>query len=431
MPVSVVFPKFNIEKTSGEISNWLVSEGDKVSPGDVLFEVEDDKAAVEVDSTETGFIGELAETGEEIDVGSVVATIFESKEELDAAKTAPVADVKKSALAESSEPSPQPLQVAALRSANVNPTPLARKIARENGLVLDGLNGTGPNGRIQKRDVIEALARISDQPSPVQLQQALHAQTSGTVLNAVWYQKGEGLPVAFLHGFGSDYTSWGPLLSGARYDWPAVALDLPCHGDSGTQMPADLDDIAADVEATLMAHGVTESLLAAHSFGGAVAARIASRGILRVRGLCLFAPAGLSPEINASFISGMPRARSKESLRPWLLQLVEDGSLISDIFLDRAMATRATDKKFDALQRFGHGFFADGAQRFNTLADLAAYLGPVRVIFGRQDRILPVEATRKLPGNVALHLWDNCGHMPQFEHRREALRILEEVRRSV
>ena len=144
MPVSVVFPKFNIEKTSGEISNWLVSEGDKVSPGDVLFEVEDDKAAVEVDSTETGFIGELAETGEEIDVGSVVATIFESKEELDAAKTAPVADVKKSALAESSEPSPQPLQVAALRSTNVNPTPLARKIARENGIVLDGLNRHRP-----------------------------------------------------------------------------------------------------------------------------------------------------------------------------------------------------------------------------------------------------------------------------------------------
>lgn len=126
----------------------------------------------------------------------------------------------------------------------------------------------------------------------------------------------------------------------------------------------------------------------------------------------------------------MMRARSREALQPWLAQLVYDTRLISEIFLERSVAARASDTAFEALQRFGQQFFPDGTQRFDVSDDLAGYLGPVRVIFGRQDRILPVSATRNLPGNVALHLWDRCGHMPHFEHRRDSLRILEEVRRS-
>lgn len=435
MPVSVVFPKVNLEKTSGEISSWSVSEGDKVSHGDTLFEVEDDKATVEIDSAESGYIGGLASVGEDIDVGAVVATIYETQEALEAAKTALTADKPAAAptpaapvTGDASAPmamAPRPARTE--RTGSVNPTPLARRIARNNGLTIEGIKGTGPRGRVQKRDVIAELERIAQAPAqPL----TVAPPTAVTRLNAVWYQKGEGLPVAFLHGFGADYMSWSGMLSGARYDWPAIAIDLPCHGQSGSYLPADLDSIAADVEATLQAEGVTELVLSAHSLGGAVAARMASRGILRIRALCLFAPAGLSAEINPGFIDGMLRARSIEGLRPWLLQLVEDGSLINDVFCERAMAARASDEKFDTLQRLGHQFFPDATQRFNVMDDLAGYLGPVRVIYGRQDRILPIEATRNLPGNVALHLWDRCGHMPHFEHRRDALRVLEEVRRS-
>lgn len=191
----------------------------------------------------------------------------------------------------------------------MNPTPLARRIARDNGLILDGVKGTGPRGRVQKRDVMAELARTAQAPA-----QPLTAAppTTAARLNAVWYQKGEGLPVAFLHGFGADYTSSGRMLSGARYEWPAMAIDLPCHGQSGTHLPADLDGIAADVEATLQAEGVTDFVLSAHSIGDAVAARMASRGILRIRALCLFAPAGLSSEINPGFIEGMLRAQLRK-----------------------------------------------------------------------------------------------------------------------
>ena len=444
MPTSVVFPKANLELTTGEISRWSVSKGDKVSAGDILFEVEDDKAVVEVDSPADGFIGVLFETGEVVDVGAVVATIYETKEEMDAETAAPASaatpwttpakEVLAPAAVEAGRPSTAPVNA----SGRVNSTPLARRIARDNGITVDGLRGSGPNCRVQKRDVLEALSGASTAPtqsvaptasaklpSPITL-----TSTNASRLNAVWYQKGEGTPVAFLHGFGADYSSWGGLLSGARYDFPAIALDLPCHGASIGDLPADLDAIAASVEATLQAEGVTELTVAAHSFGGAVAARLASRGVLRVRALCLFAPVGLSPEINSAFVSAMMRTRTAEGLRPWLTQLVDDPSLIGEVFVDRTIAARASDESFAALQSFGNHFFPDGTQRFNVVDDLASYLGPLRVIYGRQDRILPVEAARNLPGNAALHLWDRCGHMPHFEHRRDALRILEEVRRS-
>jgi len=445
MPTSVVFPKANLERTSGEISSWMVSAGDKVSAGDALFEVEDDKAVVEVDSPADGFIGELAATGEEIDVGDVVATIYDSKEEMDAARAAPNSDIAPAARPQ--QPAAQDVPTAAdapspvaaqVPSGRAKSTPLARRIAKDNGISIEGLTGTGPKGRVQKKDVLAALAgaptpatSATTTPVPPAPPVAMAGAQAPSVLNAVWYQKGDGLPVAFIHGFSADYTSWGGLLSGARYDWPAIALDLPCHGASGTSLPRDLDGIAAAVEATLQAEGVTDLALAAHSFGAAVAARVASRGVLRIRGLCLFAPAGISPEANPGFVSAMQRARSAESLLPWLTQLVHDPGLISDIFVERTVAARASEEAFAALQGFGQTFFPDGTQRFNVIDDLSNFLGPVRVIHGRQDRILPVDATRNLPGNVAMHLWDNCGHMPHFEHRRDALRILEELLRSV
>lgn len=445
MPTSVVFPKASLEKTSGEIAAWSVSAGDKVSAGEVLFEVEDDKATVEVDSPADGFIGRLAEIGEEIDVGEVVATIYDTREEMEAEAAAPggSAEAPVAPAAEvSAAVAPAPVQPSAAPSGKVKSTPLARRIARDNGVDVATLTGSGPNGRVQKRDVLQAMDQAPAAPAPALVAPASVApppvapapvdspSDSSAPLNAVWYQKGEGAPVVFLHGFGADVTSWGGLLSGARYDFPAIALDLPCHGGSSPDLPADLDAIAARVEATLQAEGITEASIAAHSFGAAVAARLATRGVLRIRSLCLFAPAGLSPEINPGFVSAMMRARSREALQPWLVQLVDDARLISEIFLERSVAARASDTAFEALQRFGQQFFPDGTQRFDVTADLAGYLGPVRVIYGRQDRILPVSATRNLPGNVALHLWDRCGHMPHFEHRRDALRILEEVRRS-
>lgn len=130
MPVSVVFPKFNLERTSGEIASWSVSDGDYVSEGDELFVVEDDKAAVEVESTATGFISGLAEVETEIDVGTVVAQIYDTKEEIPTASELSVASQTNQSDQGKAAASVQPDAVQRV-SGTVNPTPLARSIARK------------------------------------------------------------------------------------------------------------------------------------------------------------------------------------------------------------------------------------------------------------------------------------------------------------
>ncbi len=94
------------------------------------------------------------------------------------------------------------------------------------------------------------------------------------------------------------------------------------------------------------------------------------------------------------------------------------------------MQQRQDNDLSDAMMAFSEHFFADGTQTVSILDDLASLEIPVRVIYGRQDRILPFRYTRNLPDNVALYAFDACGHMPHLEKRGLSLRILAEVSAS-
>ena len=418
MPVPVIYPKVSLEETSGRISRWLVADGATVTTGQVLFEIENDKAAVEVEAPADGILSGPAAEGEMVEVGSEVARIL-----LPGEVAAPVA-----------APAPRPAAVAqpvvAVAAGPVmvpvrrapNPTPLARRIARESGLALDGLRGTGPHGRVQKKDVLARLNALAAHPETP-------PAAEGT-LNAVWLRRGEGLPVVLLHGYSADLNNWRGLFAGARVDWPVLALDLPAHGGSPRDLPADLDALAEQVEATLAQLGVTAFVLGGHSFGAAAAARIAARRRADVRGLFLFAPAGLGPQINQPFTEGILRASRAASLRPWLEYLVHDPRVISDAFVKAVVSARADEGFTQAMAAFAARFFPDGTQSFAIGADLAALRIPARVAFGRQDRILPFDSTRGLPGNIGLHALNDCGHMPHLEQPELALRLLAELVRS-
>lgn len=438
MPVPVIYPKFSLEETEGRISRWLVAEGEAVTAGQVLFEIENDKAAVEVEAPATGVMGSLMPEGSTVAVGSEVARILLPGE-------TPATTAKDAAVVAGTGPSPAiappttqptpavgPGVAASARgepgSRAPNPTPLARRIAQDRGIPLDGLSGTGPGGRVQKKDVLARLAdMVADAPGPT----GKGAGVTPPLLNAVWLRRGDGHPVVLLHGFSGDLNNWRGLIAGARVAWPVLALDLPAHGASPTDLPTDIDALAEQVESTLLHLGVTDLVLAGHSIGGAIATRMAARGRLDVRGLCLFAPAGLGPQINHAFVDGILRARQADSLRPWLQLLVQDPGVISDAFVRAVVAARTKPALTTAMSDFATRFFPDGTQTVGIRDDLAGLRQPVRVIFGRQDRILPFEATRGLPGHVALHALDDCGHMPHLEHADLSLRLLQELVRSV
>lgn len=418
MPIPVLYPKVSLEMQTGKIARWLVEDGAAVTAGQVIFEIDNDKAAVEVEAPAEGTLRHLAEEGAEVEVGAEVARIA-SPGEAELAAPSPITLPAVAAAKEAIVAAPAPG-----RSRLPNPTPLARRIAREKGVDLSGLAGTGPRGRIQKADVLGQLAAIAAQPrvsAPV---------SPGLALNSVWLRRGDGIPVVLLHGFGADLNNWRCLLAGARAGFPLLALDLPAHGASPRAVPADIDALCAQVEATLADQVRGPVVLAGHSFGGAVAARLAARGAADCRGLCLFAPAGLGPQIDEAFTRGFLRAGSEASLRPWLEYLVHDPATISAAFVKAVAAQRQDQGLTEAMTAFADRFFPDGTQVVSVKSDLARLRIPARVIFGKQDRILPFAPTRDLPPAVGLHALPNCGHLPHLEQPELSLRLLTEVWRS-
>lgn len=173
MPIAIKMPALSPTMEEGTLAKWLVKVGDKVSSGDIMAEIETDKATMEFEAVDEGTIVsiDVSEGSEGVKVGTVIAMIASEDEDATpapiakAAATAPVAPANRTPI-----PSPTPAPVAAPVSAakadRVIASPLAKRIAADAGVDLGGVKGTGPNGRIVKADVI-APAAIASVPAPV------------------------------------------------------------------------------------------------------------------------------------------------------------------------------------------------------------------------------------------------------------------------
>lgn len=178
MPIPVLMPALSPTMEEGTLLKWLVSEGDKVEAGDVIAEIETDKATMEVEAVDEGAIGKLlvGEGTEHIAVNKPIALILEEGEDdaavssfqADAAPqpAAPELVVTPEAVEEPpSRPEPSiPETPAAAPKANGQggapfASPLARRLARENDLNLAAITGSGPHGRIVRRDIEQAVAQ--------------------------------------------------------------------------------------------------------------------------------------------------------------------------------------------------------------------------------------------------------------------------------
>jgi pyruvate dehydrogenase E2 component (dihydrolipoamide acetyltransferase) len=173
----IEMPKLSDTMTVGTLVKWLKKEGDKVNSGDMLCEVETDKATMEVENFVPGVIlKHYVAAGGQIPVGAPMCAIGKPGE---AAPPAPVAKIPAPAPAKDTAPAtpppppaPAPVETPApaapppapaVPGARVKASPLAKKIAAEKGVVLAGVAGTGPGGRILRADVLAAAAR----PAPV------------------------------------------------------------------------------------------------------------------------------------------------------------------------------------------------------------------------------------------------------------------------
>jgi pyruvate dehydrogenase E2 component (dihydrolipoamide acetyltransferase) len=178
MPIPILMPALSPTMEQGKLAKWLVKEGDKVASGDVIAEIETDKATMEVEAVDEGTVGRLliAEGTENVAVNAPIAMLLEDGEDASAlegaAKSAPkpaagtpAAQPQQSPAAKSSASAPA--APATAQRANgvaanghsggrVFASPLARRVAKEKGLDLGALQGSGPYGRIVLRDLEKA-----------------------------------------------------------------------------------------------------------------------------------------------------------------------------------------------------------------------------------------------------------------------------------
>jgi pyruvate dehydrogenase E2 component (dihydrolipoamide acetyltransferase) len=176
MPLYIEMPKLADTMTEGTLVKWRKNVGDKVATGDVVAEVETDKATMEMESFEDGILHELlVQIGQKVPIGARIAVLLGKGEAAPAPGTVHAAAVKAadapSAPTGPAAAAPQaaPAAVrgaAASSSGRIKSSPLARKLAAAKGLALAGVSGTGPGGRIVAKDVQQATPGAASAKAP-------------------------------------------------------------------------------------------------------------------------------------------------------------------------------------------------------------------------------------------------------------------------
>ncbi|WP_171122183.1 MULTISPECIES: pyruvate dehydrogenase complex dihydrolipoamide acetyltransferase [unclassified Ruegeria] len=176
MPTEILMPALSPTMEEGTLAKWLVKEGDTVSSGDLLAEIETDKATMEFEAVDEGTIGKILipEGTEGVKVNTAIAVLLEDGESADdisasdtaAPAAAPAAAAGNEAASGASEaPAPAPAAPAKADGGRIFASPLARRIAAQKGLDLAQITGSGPHGRIVKVDV-EGATATAPAPAP-------------------------------------------------------------------------------------------------------------------------------------------------------------------------------------------------------------------------------------------------------------------------
>jgi pyruvate dehydrogenase E2 component (dihydrolipoamide acetyltransferase) len=411
----LTMPRLGETMERGEIVGWLVDVGQSFDRGDALIEVETDKTVVEFPALGAGTLTErLAEVGETVEVGEPIAKVdvgdgpdWTGQDEAEEEPAAPSLDrepyEKPDATARA------PTSPVAHGSGPIRATPVARRLARRQGIDLATLTGSGRRGRIEARDVAGA-----GQGGSGDLRFA----------NKVAYiEKGPatGEPFLLIHGFAGDRTTFASLINGlVKAGRRVVAIDMPGHGATEHDAP-DIDALAAPLPDFARAlFGDRPFHIVAHSLGAIPAVRLAET--FSVSSLNLIAPAGIGLSINADFVDGMADPSSPGEVAHLLRMLTDAPASLSDVavtgIFDVQKRGRLKELAGQMVGRQGQTVsIVDALDRLS--ADL-----PVRILVGHRDRIFDWRDAIALSPRIAVHHFPRAGHMPHAEALRDTLDLL-------
>ncbi|MBO6638845.1 MAG: acetoin dehydrogenase dihydrolipoyllysine-residue acetyltransferase subunit [Roseitalea sp.] len=420
----LTMPRLGETMERGEIVGWLVDVGQSFARGDPLIEVETDKTVVEFPALGAGTLTErLAEVGETVEVGAPIArvdvgdgpdwTANDDAGDQGNAETGAAPETGDEAQAEpaagSATETDADLVPARPGAGHVRATPVARRLARRQGIDLATLAGSGRRGRIDARDVVGAGQGGSDDLR---------------FANGIAYtEKGPatGEPFLLIHGFAGDRTTFASLINGlAKAGRHVVAIDLPGHGATEHEAP-DIGALAAPLADFIRAlFGERPFHLVAHSLGAVPAVALVRK--CPVLSLSLIAPAGVGLSINADFVAGMADPSSAGEVAHLLRMLTDTPANLSE----SAIADIFNVQKRRRLGKLAGQMVGRQGQTvsiIDVLRRLSADI-PVRMLVGHRDRIFDWRDATGLSPRIAIHHFPRAGHMPHAEAPRDTLDIL-------
>ena len=487
----LTLPRMGETMEEGTVLVWNKKEGEDFLRGDILLELETDKMVVEVPALEDGTLLEiLAVEGSKIRIGAPIAKVEgelpesakleELREEsLPASEYGQLEDeemenifLTASPLDENPLPdkaydgpeawasgpeennlqmffdeaagfndSDGPVEDGESASSGIRASPAARRLAARYGLELKEIRGTGPLGRVIKEDVEQVLNTLEtgepDTGNVNLMPKEGSSQISFSSADAgmAFLRKGPTgkTPLVLIHGFGGDLHSWRfnfSMLAKHREVW---ALDLPGHGNSRfLSLPPDstssvIEQLTEAVGEFLMTRGLDRLHLTGHSLGGAVSLCLAAAFPERVASLALLAPLGMGPGINIDFIESFISARDPVQLSAVLQRLFYRGSWVNAALIGPLEKQRQVPEHMQTLKELSQGLTSDGRQCWQGRDLLEKLDVPVKVIWGREDQVIPSEHAFGLPGTVSLHLFRETGHMVHIEQAMAVNRLIEEL----
>ena len=361
----ITMPKWGLTMTEGKVVGWLKREGQHFAAGEELLEIETTKITNVLEIPEGGVLRRIvAQAGVTLPVGALLAVA--------APETVPQAEI----------------DAYVVEFAPVEP-------AVDSGAEVEA---------IQPREI----------------------DAAGRRLRYLELGEGDNLPIVLIHGFGGDLNTWmftQPALAESRR---AIALDLPGHGGSGKEVGSgDPETMADAIEAVVNGLAVGRVHLVGHSMGGALAALTALRRPERIASLTLIAPAGFGPELNTAFIDGFVRAARRREAIEALNQLVYDPALVSRGMVEEVLRYKRLDGVTAALTTIAGVWFAGGRQALDLTGRIGALTLPVQLIWGRDDRIIPVAQAEALASRWPVHILDETGHLPHLEKSGEVNRLIK------